>query len=74
MGENHDQNEEVSQEGIPILVHIEKYKGGPVYSTVLQKEIVGEIINGCVSRISNVAVDSLNEFECISDNAKGDGC
>ena len=39
MGENHDQNEEVSQEGLPILVHIEKYEGGPVYSTFLQKEI-----------------------------------
>ena len=48
MGENHDQNEEVSQEGLPILVHIEKYEGGPVYSTFLQKEIVEEIINGCV--------------------------
>ena len=24
MGENHDQNEEDSQEGLPILVHIEK--------------------------------------------------
>ena len=24
MGENHDQDEEVSQEGFPILVHIEK--------------------------------------------------
>ena len=64
MGENHDQNEEVSQEGLPILVHIEKYEGGPVYSSFLQKEIVGEIINGCVQEYP-VAVDSLNEFECV---------
>ena len=48
MGEYHDQNEDVSQEGLLILVHIEKYEGGPVYSTFLQKEIVREIINGCV--------------------------
>ena len=47
MGDNHDQNDEVSQEGLPSLVYIEKYEGGPVYSTFLQKEIVGEIINGC---------------------------
>ena len=63
MGENHDQNEEASQEGLPILVHIEKYKGGPVYSTFLQKEIVGEIINGCVQEYP-VSVDSLNEYKC----------
>ena len=37
MGENHDQNEEVSQEGLPILVHIEKYEEGPTYITFLQK-------------------------------------
>ena len=64
MGENNDQNEEVSQEGLPILVHIEKYEGGPVYSTFLQKEIVGEIINVCVQEYP-VSVDSLNEYECI---------
>ena len=51
MGENHDQDEGVSQEGLPILIHVEKYEGGPVHGTFLQKEIVGEIINGC-ARIS----------------------
>ena len=64
MGENQDQNEEVSQEGLPILVHIEKCEGGPVYSTFLQKEIVREIINGCVQEYP-VSVKSLNEYECI---------
>ena len=64
MGENHDQDEEVSEEGLPILIHIEKYKGGPVYSTFLQKEIIGEIINGCV-QVYPMSVDSLNEYECI---------
>ena len=64
MGENSDQHEEVPQEGLPILIHIEKYKGGPVFGTFLQKEIVGEIINGCVQEYP-VSVDSLNEFECV---------
>ena len=48
MEENHDQDEGASQEGLPILIHIEKYEGGPVYGTFLQKEIIREIINGCV--------------------------
>ena len=64
MGENPDQNEEVTQEGLPILVHVEKYEGGPVYCTFLQKEIVGEIVNGCVQEYP-IAVDNLNEFECV---------
>ena len=55
MGENQYHNEEVSQEGLPIVVHIEKYEGGPVYSTFLQKEIVGEIINGCGPRVPCVS-------------------
>ena len=53
-----------SQEGLPILIHIETYEGGPVYSTFLQKEIVGYIINGCVQEYP-MSVDSLNEYECI---------
>ena len=64
MGENHDQDEGASQEGLPILIHIEKYEGGPVYGTFLQKEIFREIINGCVQEYP-VSVNSLNEFECI---------
>ena len=64
MRENHDQDERVSQEGLPILIHIEKYEGGPVYGTFLQKEIFGEIINGCVQEYP-VSVNSLNEYECI---------
>ena len=36
--ENHDQNEEVSQGGLPILIHIEKYEGGPVYSLFYKKK------------------------------------
>ena len=31
--ENHVQYEEVSQEGLPILIHVEKYEGGPINST-----------------------------------------
>ena len=39
MVENHDQDEGISQEGLPILIHVEKYEGGPVYGTFLQKDI-----------------------------------
>ena len=28
MRENHDQDEGVLQEGLPILIHVEKYEGG----------------------------------------------
>ena len=31
MGENQDQNEEVSQEGLPILYTLRSMQGGPVY-------------------------------------------
>ena len=48
----------------PILIHVEKYERGPVYGTFLQKEIVGEIINGCVQEYP-ITVNSLNEYECI---------
>ena len=64
MGESSDQHEEVPQEGLPILIHIEKYEGGPVIGMFLQKEIVAEIINGCVQEYP-MSVDSLNEYECI---------
>ena len=40
------------------------YEGGPEYRTFLEKEIVGEIINGCVQEYP-LSVDSLNEFECV---------
>ena len=46
------------------MILTEKYEGGPVYGTFLQKEIVGEIINGCVQEYP-VSVESLNEYECI---------
>ena len=64
MRENHDQDEGVLQEGFPILIHVEKYEGGPVNGIFIQKEIVGEIISGCVQEYP-VSVDSLNEFECV---------
>ena len=35
-----------------------------MYGTFLQKEIVGEIINGCVQEYP-ASVDSLNKFECV---------
>ena len=38
MGESSDQHEEVPQEGFRILIHIEKYEGGPVFGTFLQRD------------------------------------
>ena len=73
MGENHDQDEGASQEGLSILIHIEKYEGGPVYSTFLQKEIVGEIIKWLCPRVPSVNWQSEWVWMC-SDNAKRDGC
>ena len=47
IGENSDQDEEIPQEGLPILIQIEKYEGGPVFGTFFTKGN-REIINGCV--------------------------
>ena len=43
-----DRNEEILREGLPILVHIERFEGEPILANLLQKDIVGEIVNGCV--------------------------
>ena len=51
-------------EGLPILVHIERFEGGPVLADFLQKEITGQIVNGCV-REYPITIDTLNEFECV---------
>ena len=50
MGGTLDRDEEVHipREGLPILIHIERYEGGPILGTFLQQELIAEIINGCV--------------------------
>ena len=51
MGETSNQDERISEEGLPILIHIEKFEGGPILGTFLQKEIIAEIINRMCSGI-----------------------
>ena len=50
--------------GLPILIHVERFEGGPVTSSLTQKELIGEIVNGCVQDYP-ISVDTLNEFECV---------
>ena len=64
MGETFNHDERISEEGIPILIHIEKFEGGPILGTFLQRELIAEIINGCVQEYP-VAIDTLNEYECV---------
>ena len=61
---DHDGEIHVPREGLPILVHVERFEGGPVLSTLLQDELIAEIINGCVQEYP-VTVDTLNEFEFV---------
>ena len=39
--ENHDQDEGVSQEGIPILLHVEKYEGASVWYLLTERDSWG---------------------------------
>ena len=64
MGETSKQDERISEEGLPILIHIEKFEGGQILGTFLQKELITEIINGCVQEYS-VIIETLNEYECV---------
>ena len=52
------------EEGLPILIHVERFKGGPVIGSLMQKDLVGEIVNGCIQDYP-ISVDALNEFECV---------
>ena len=54
----------ISSEGLPILVHIESFEGGPILAHFLQKEIIGRVVNGCVQEFP-LSVDTLNEFRCV---------
>ena len=45
---NQDNEIYAPREGLPILVHVEKYEGGPIFNTFLQGELIAEIVNGCV--------------------------
>ena len=66
---NRDEEVQILKEGIPILIHIEKYEGGPILGTFLQQEL----IDGCVQEYP-VPVDTLNEYECIVHMMKRNDC
>ena len=64
MEEIPNQDEEIPREGLPILIHIERLEGDPILSNFLQKELIGEIVNGCVQEYP-VSINTFNEFECV---------
>ena len=50
----------IPSEGIPILVHIERFEGGPILANLLQKEIVGDVVNGSVQEFSHMLIHLMN--------------
>ena len=50
--------------GLPILIHVERFEGGPVIGNLMQKDLIGEIVNGCIQDYP-ISVDALNELECV---------
>ena len=39
IGETFNKDEEIPKEGLPILIHIEKFEGGPILGTLLPKDL-----------------------------------
>ena len=64
MEETSNQDKRNSEEGLSILIHIEKFEGGPILGTLLQKEIIAEIMNGYVQEYP-MTIETLNEYECV---------
>ena len=62
--ENEREDSDNVEEGLPILIHVKRFEGGPVMGSLMQKELVGEIVNGCVQDYP-ISIDALNEFECV---------
>ena len=62
--ENEREDSDNVEEGLPVLIPVERFKGGPVMGSLMQKELIGEIVNGCIQDYS-ISVDALNEFECV---------
>ena len=46
--ENEREDSDNIEEGLPILIHVERFERGPVMGSLMQKELIGEIVNGCV--------------------------
>ena len=64
IGDFFNQDERISEEGLAILIHIERFEGGLILGTFLQREPIAEIINVYVQEYP-VAIDTLNEYECV---------
>ena len=62
--ESEGEDSDSIEEGLPILIHVERFKGGSVIGSLMQKDLVGEIVNGCIQDYP-ISVDTLNEFECV---------
>ena len=62
--ESEREDSDNSEEGLSILIHVERIKGGPVIGSLMQKDLIGEIFNGRVQDYP-ISVDALNEFECV---------
>ena len=62
--ENEREDSDNVEEGLPVLIHVKRFKGGPVMGSLMQKELIGEIVNGCIQDYP-ISVDALNEFECV---------
>ena len=62
--ENEREDSDNVEEGLPILILVERFKGGPVMGSLMQKELIGEIVNGCIQDYP-ISVDALNEFKCV---------
>ena len=58
------QDEGIPEEGLSILVHVERLEGGPMVTNLFQTDVIGEIIRGCV-QVYPFNLDILNEMECV---------
>ena len=57
------QDEGIPEEGLPILVHVERLEGGPMVTNLFQKDVICEVIRGCVQEYP-VNLDILSEMKC----------
>ena len=58
------QDEGIPEEGSLNLVHVETKEDGPVLTNLLQSEVIGEIIKGCIQKYPS-SVNILNEYEVV---------
>ena len=63
------QEEGIPEEGLPILVHVERLEGGPMMTSLFQKDVIYEVIRGCVQEYP-VNLDILSGMECVVEMPK----